>query len=1098
MLLFAVDAKATHLMGGEITWRCLGNGNFIFQMKVYRDCTTGVPVGPTSLRVHNHPTVTSIALSQVSFSDISPQCNGAGPTYNCANQVAGNTAVEEYIFESNPVNLPGVPPPQGWVFTFSSCCRNAAIINLSLSGPAGAPTNGFTLRAVMYSYNAQNTSPCYDSSPFFQERPSIIICAGSPFVYNPHAYDSDLDSVSYSFANPLNELVGAFSPANPTPIPFEPGFSLTSPFPGPNLNPNNVPVSLNAQTGEMSFTSFTQGNYVVVVKVSSYRCGLLIAEIFREIQLVILSCGPNFAPAVSAPQLSSGGAFTSFSDTVTAGDLVTFTITGNDPGFLPLGNPQSVIVEAAGGQFGTNFTDPNSGCPFLPCATLSPAPPASGPNTISTTFSWQTSCEHIPEENGCSYQSKLHTFTFLFKDDYCPAPSYNVVTVNLFVLTLPEVASPDLRCINVLPNGNTELTWIPPIDTAGTFNSYHLFYSTNLNGPYVKIDSLYTINQTTYTHVGAGANAAPGYYFIRTRSGCQQRTFAPALDTLASIFASIGPLSGTGYPVNWTPLSVPLPPTASAQYDVLKGQPVLNLVNQTAQLTHPDSVANCLEQVRYRIELPDQSGCVSGSNLVQQSINFNQLPIAPDFDSISVFSGGPSVALGWQDLSGSNPFYTYIVYQVVNGFEVPVDTVASGGEFLLTLDSAAFDGPVSYTLAVLDSCGNLGPFGPVHTSIYLEGLIDPCNNVAELTWTPYIGWSAPPAYYAVYYSKNGGPWSLADTFSVSGNRYDLAGLEPGSNYCLYITAISADGSASTSSNYFCLNSSSISAPDFSYLNYVTVEDDRTIQLKVYYDNTANIGKYLFTRINMVTGNLDTLGPFPIDISTPYINFSDEFVATDRHYYRYTLYFLDSCNGLVAESNIGQSILLQGKTLDGYYNRLNWTAYETWPTGVEKYAVLRCISEDCAVYRRIADTGDSVLFFTEDVWDSIPVDGKIRYRIMAVEEDGNPYFFKENSFSNVIELEHEPLVFIPNAWVRSGGFTSDFRPRGSFPKLAIKYLFTIYDRWGHVIFETTETDVGWNGTAGGTPVPNGAYVYDVRIYTPDNDEIRRVGTVTILD
>jgi len=38
----AGPAKASHILGGEITYRCLGNGLFEFTIKVYRDCN-GIP-----------------------------------------------------------------------------------------------------------------------------------------------------------------------------------------------------------------------------------------------------------------------------------------------------------------------------------------------------------------------------------------------------------------------------------------------------------------------------------------------------------------------------------------------------------------------------------------------------------------------------------------------------------------------------------------------------------------------------------------------------------------------------------------------------------------------------------------------------------------------------------------------------------------------------------------------------------------------------------------------------------------------------------------------------------------------------------------------
>ncbi|MFZ7118025.1 MAG: hypothetical protein ACO1G1_06150, partial [Bacteroidota bacterium] len=43
MFLFADSAKATHIVGGEIFYSYLGNGNYQVTMYIYRDCANGVP-----------------------------------------------------------------------------------------------------------------------------------------------------------------------------------------------------------------------------------------------------------------------------------------------------------------------------------------------------------------------------------------------------------------------------------------------------------------------------------------------------------------------------------------------------------------------------------------------------------------------------------------------------------------------------------------------------------------------------------------------------------------------------------------------------------------------------------------------------------------------------------------------------------------------------------------------------------------------------------------------------------------------------------------------------------------------------------------------
>ena len=162
-VFFSYHLKATHLMGGEITWQCIKtgskSGHYVFQMKLYRDCQ-GVPLISSTeyLTVHNS-TLSSIALNRVSISDLSPICDTVdGPNYqfsctpsNTGFSGNGNGAVEEHIYRSDTIRIDGTPDTNGWHFTWSSCCRNGAITNLSLSSNS-SPIEGFTLRAVMYPY----------------------------------------------------------------------------------------------------------------------------------------------------------------------------------------------------------------------------------------------------------------------------------------------------------------------------------------------------------------------------------------------------------------------------------------------------------------------------------------------------------------------------------------------------------------------------------------------------------------------------------------------------------------------------------------------------------------------------------------------------------------------------------------------------------------------------------------------------------------------------------------------------------------------------------------------------------------------------------
>ena len=736
LLLLLVNAQpilATHLMGGEITWQCQGNGNYIFTLKLYRDCN-GVAVQlPVGLRVHNHPSLVGIPMNLISQTDISPQCNGSGPTISCAG--GGNGAVEEFVFRSNAINMGGNPPPQGWVFTYDGCCRNAAISNMVISPNA----TGFTLRAIMYPYNGTNTSPCFDSSPVFTQRPATIICSGNAFTYNHNAYDPDKDSLVYSFAAPLDWLDGAdFTSTSPPALFFQPAYSVNSPFPGPGQN-NSTPATIDSQTGEISFQSNYTGNFVTVVKVSSFRCGQLIAEIFREIQVVILACGTNTAPTVTAPFNDPGtGLQTSFTTTVEAGDPVSFTITATDNEFLPIGLAQTIHVEASGGQFGNGFTDPLNGCTDPPCATLNPAPPVILANNQTITFNWQTTCDHVAILNDCYVPSNVHTFILTFQDDYCPAPSYHVATISVVVTAPPVLGPPSLRCVDVQANGDVILNWIPVSDPTGFFNSYHLFSGPSPNGPFTVVDSIFTLGQSSYTHVGANADLQSVYYYIRTRSGCGGQVFSTPTDTLQSIFLAVTDAGSGQIEIDWNPLSSPLPVTTQLPYRIDRQilPAAFSFFSNTTTTAALDSMEGCLQDIFYTVQISDASGCSSHSNSAGGPFSNDEAPEPPFLDSVSVQFAGNNVLLGWE-ISTSADTRGYVVYQLVNGLVVQVDTVfgINSTSFISSgVDPTA--SPVTYAVAAIDICNNLSINSNAHQTIYLEFVLLSCLNRVDLIGRP--------------------------------------------------------------------------------------------------------------------------------------------------------------------------------------------------------------------------------------------------------------------------------------------------------------------------------------------------------------------------
>jgi len=1097
LFAFANNASATHLMGGEITWDCQGSGQYVFTLKLYRDCNGTIPPGLLALNVFNHPTVSTINVNLVSQTDISPSCNGAGPAISCTlaetqpgwpssgTPILG--AVKEYVYQSAAITLAGVPPAQGWSFIYSECCRNASISNLQSPG-----SNGITLRAVMYAYSGQNASPCFDSSPKFLESPSTIICVGYPFSYNHNAYDPDLDSLNYSFAEPLTNYVsGAYNPpVNPAPINFTTGYSYLSPLPGTTQNAANVPAVINNKTGEITFTSFTQGNFVTVIKVQAYKCGQLVAEVYREIQVVLLPCAANNPPAVT---------YTTYQDTVYAGTNVNFTLTASDNGTLPGGAPQTISIGATGTQFGAGYTNAASGCLNPPCATLAPVPPASGTVSTSTVFNWQTSCNHL-NNSSCNSQSNTYTFVFKVKDDFCPAPAENISTVSITVLALPVMQSPQPRCVAVLPNGDVTLTWSTPPDPGATFNSYHIYTANALAGPYTLLDSIFSYTQITYTHVGANANTASRFYYIKTRSGCGGMIYANAVDTVRSMLLNVNnPSNGTAQ-LSWNPIATPNISSSSGVYTIYQEYPagVWTVTGTTTNLSFIDSIFICNGSINYRIEIADNTGCTSVSSVAGSLFQNIIVPAIPVFDTLSVDDNNNAL-MNW-NVNPSPDVTAYVVYFFNGSVWLPLDTLfgINNTNFTNLLSNADLASE-QYRVAAIDSCNNISPMSGAFSTIYLQAITDICNRSAILNWNPYPTIGTGLAGYRVYVSTTSltGPYSLLATVAAGTTTYTAAALAPNTMYYFKVQAFDNSGTRTASSNRINFYSPTPVPPNYAYLRKASVINDAYVEITAHVDTAASTLKYKIMR-SMDNATFSQVGVVNTVGVTPIV-FNDATAKVDKQSYFYKVINVDSCGFDGMETNIGHTILLKAiSDSDVMTNTLTWNDYAVWSGNVMSYRIYRGIDGvmDPTPIATVPFINAGENTFTDDISMELQGQGIFNYYIQAVEGMGNIYGFSDDATSNIAEAYQDPIIHIPNAF-KPSGVNSIFIPVTTYASLD-GYQFMVFNRWGLKVFETSNLHEGWDGTApGGKKAELGVYVYLVRYKNSKGEYFELKGSVTLI-
>ncbi len=88
------------------------------------------------------------------------------------------------------------------------------------------------------------------------------------------------------------------------------------------------------------------------------------------------------------------------------------------------------------------------------------------------------------------------------------------------------------------------------------------------------------------------------------------------------------------------------------------------------------------------------------------------------------------------------------------------------------------------------------------------------------------------------------------------------------------------------------------------------------------------------------------------------------------------------------------------------------------------------------------------------------------------------------------------IFVPNAFTPNGDGKNDIF---HIPPLDNYKLvrFSVYNRWGQIVFETKGTYRGWDGMVNGIQQPPGAYIYYFELVLPNGKRVKKTGTVLLI-
>ena len=282
------------------------------------------------------------------------------------------------------------PGPASYTISVEDPNRNFGVINIpnSVNVPIFVDT-----KLVINPFIGFNSSVVLLNPPIDQG------CVGKTFIHNAAAYDPDGDSLSYKLV--VCKGAGGYDIPSYT-------YPLATEF-----------FKIDSINGDLIWEKpALQGEYNVAFEIEEWRFGIKISSVRRDMQINIVACDHD-PPSI----------FTIDDTCVVAGDYLLFDVTAID-------------------FDGTNVELTGFGGPFE--QTQNPAfinpDPATGNDTVTTTFNWPTLCNHV----------RLEPYSTLFKarDNGFPVNLVDFKTVFI------KVISPAPENLQVEPLGiGVDLSW---------------------------------------------------------------------------------------------------------------------------------------------------------------------------------------------------------------------------------------------------------------------------------------------------------------------------------------------------------------------------------------------------------------------------------------------------------------------------------------------------------------------------------------------------------------------------------------------------------------------------------------------------------------
>lgn len=288
-LMFSFQLSATHIVGGELSYKCLGNDRYEVTLQVRRDCANANEEAlfdnPAAVWVYDGDfgQLPNFANKGRFLFYLNESDTIERTVTNPCLDFTGGLCVETALYKDTIV-LPR--RPGGYYLMYQRCCRNSIINNIQNPLETGS---SYILRI------SEAALETCSSSPQLTDFPPLSTCLNEPFAFDQSAEASPDDSLVYSLFTPYEGAT--IDNPNPDVTGTIPGFPNRIQWLTPTydqsymLGNQDNPLTIDPETGLLTGLPEIQGTFLIGIRVEQYRSGVLISSVIRDFQITVGDCG---------------------------------------------------------------------------------------------------------------------------------------------------------------------------------------------------------------------------------------------------------------------------------------------------------------------------------------------------------------------------------------------------------------------------------------------------------------------------------------------------------------------------------------------------------------------------------------------------------------------------------------------------------------------------------------------------------------------------------------------------------------------------------------------------------------------------------------